>query len=53
MDRIRLGNDRNKTNVTAGKIGKSMVYLFFDMEFVKKDSFHTNCYKLAFYITTA
>lgn len=53
MGRLRLINDRDKTNVTDGKVVKSNVFVGFCMNFVKKDSRDANCYKLILYITTA
>jgi len=44
---------RIETYVTAVTIDKSVVWIFFDRKFVKKDSYYANCYKLIFYITTA
>jgi hypothetical protein len=53
MGRLRLINDRDKTNVTGEKVVKSNIFVVFCMKFVKKDSLDANCYKLILYITTA
>ena len=53
MGRLRLINDRDKTNVTDRKVVKSNDFVAFCMKFVKKDSNEADCYKLILYITTA
>lgn len=49
MGRLRLINDRDKTNVTDRKVVKSNVFVAFCMKFVKKDSNEADCYKLILY----
>ena len=53
MGRLRLINDRDKTNVTDRKVVKSNVFVAFCMKFVKKDSNEADCYELILYIMTA